>query len=110
MAADIQMKANDRLPTVQAQLFIGGTPVNLTGATVTFIMRPKSGGAVKVNSSAVVVSAADGVVRYDWIAADTNTPGDFRAEWEVTFSDGKQQTFPTASHHTVQIVEDLDGA
>lgn len=110
MAADIVMKANDRLPTVQAQLFVGGTPASLTGATVAFIMRPKNGGAVKVNSAAVIVSAADGVVRYDWAAADTNTPGDYRAEWEVTFADGKTQTFPTAGHHSVQIVEDLDGA
>lgn len=104
------MKANDRLPAIQATLSVGGQPVNLTTATgVKFIMRATGGGTVKVNAAAVIVTPTAGVVRYDWIAADTATPGSYQAEWQVTWPDAKPQTFPTASYHTVDVLADLDG-
>ncbi len=108
--ADFTLKAFDRLPSIQATLATGGQAVNLTGATVDFIMRPAAGGAVKVNAAAVIVTPASGVVRYDWTALDTNTPGSYQAEWEVHWADGRTQTFPTTSYHTVDVLADLDGA
>lgn len=113
--ADWTMKAHDRLPSIQAALTTGPTtapvPVNLTTATsVDFIMRVTAGGSTKVNAPAVIADATGGVVRYDWLAADTDTPGQYQAEWEVTWADGKQQTFPTLTYHSVEILADLDGA
>lgn len=111
MASDFTLKANDRLPSIQATLATAEQPVNLTTATgVTFIMRSRSGGPVKVNAPAVIVDAAAGLVRYDWEATDTNTPGSYEAEWEVIWSGGKAQTFPTLTYHTVDVLADLDGA
>lgn len=111
MAADFTVKAHDRLPSIQATLSSAGAPVNLTTASaVSFIMRPVKGNTVKINAPAVVVSATDGVVRYDWTSADTDTPGQYQAEWEVTWSGGKQQTFPTLTYHTVDVLADLDDA
>lgn len=108
--ADFVLKSHDRYPSIQALFTSSGAPVDLSTATsVTFIMRPMQGGQVKVNGVAVIVNAAGGVVRYDWAAADTDTPGSFQAEWQVTWSDGKRQTFPTQSYHTVDVLADLDG-
>jgi len=109
--ADFTLKAHDRLPSIQAILSSGTTPVDLTGATgVKFIMKATQGNAVKVNATATIVTPASGVVRYDWLSADTDTAGSYQAEWQVTWTGGKTQTFPTTTYHTVDILADLDGA
>lgn len=110
--ADFSLKANDRLPSIKATLSTGGAPIDLTPATkVDFIMKGAAPATVpKVNSPAVIVDPAGGVVRYDWKAGDTNTPGSYQAEWEVTWDDGKTQTFPTTSYHTIDVLADLDSA
>lgn len=109
--ADFTIKSFDRLPSIRATLAAAGSAVDLTTATgVDFIMRAASGGTVKVNAAAVVVDAATGVVRYDWTALDTDSPGSYQAEWEVHWADGKTQTFPTLTYHTIDVLADLDGA
>lgn len=110
MASDFTIKAHDRLPSIQATFSSAGAPVDLTSATaVKFIMRAVAGGTIVVNSLAVIVTPAAGVVRYDWLAVDTANVGEYTAEWQVTWSGGKQQTFPTLTYHTVTILADLDG-
>jgi hypothetical protein len=64
-------------------------------------------GPVKIDTAATVVTAASGIVRYDWLAADTDTAGTFQAEFEVTYSDGKIETFPNASYIEVVITDDI---
>jgi hypothetical protein len=110
--ADFSLKAHDRLPPIKAVLSGGGAdPLDLTDATtVTFIMRNKTGGAPKVNAPAVVEDALGGTVRYDWAAGDTDTAGSYQAEWQITWNDGKKQTAPTLSYHTVDVLADLDDA
>lgn len=106
MAADFTIKANDRLPSIQATL-----SADLTTATgVKFIMKAATGNTVKVNAAATIVTPASGIVRYDWLAVDTATPGSYLGEWEVTFTGGKKQTFPTLTFHTIDVLADLDGA
>lgn len=115
-AGDLSVKANDRLPSVEATLgFAGGFIADLStvpAGGVRFIMRDRSqpSGAPKVNAPAVVVDAARGSVRYDWAAGDTDTPGVYHAEWQVTYSDGRKQTFPTLTYHVITVLADLDGA
>lgn len=111
--SDFVLKANDRLPAIKATLNVQGTPVPLDTATkVDFIMRSKGANQSepKVNAAAVIVDPTGGIVRYDWAVGDTSTPGSYEAEWEVTWSDGKTQTFPTKTYHTIDILADLDSA
>lgn len=106
--ADFTLKANDRLPSIQATLSADLSPA---GTACKFIMKTAAGSTVTVNAAAVIVSTGvTSVVRYDWLATDTAAPGSYLAEWEVTFSGGKKQTFPTLTFHTIDILADLDGA
>lgn len=110
--SDFSLKAHDLLPPIKAVISSGGAdPLDLTDATaVTFIMRAKTGGTAKVNADAVIEDAAGGTVRYDWAAGDTDTPASYQAEWQITWSDGKQQTAPTLTYHSIDILADLDNA
>jgi BppU N-terminal domain len=108
---DFTIKAHDRLPAIAATLVDAEqVPVNLTGATITFIMADATSRIVKTASAAVLVNPEQGQVRYDWASIDTATAGDYVAEWQVTYAGGKQQTFPSNSYNTVTIVADLDNA
>ncbi len=110
MAVDFTIKRNDRLPSLAATLTDAlGAPVDLTSTLVRFIMAAGAGtGTVAVNAPAVVVNSSGGTVRYDWAAGDTATSGTFNGEFEVTFPNGKKQTFPSANYITIQIFNDLD--
>lgn len=106
--ADIVLKRGDRSPSVTATLRQAGVPIDLTGASVVFVMRSKSGQApAKVNAAATIVTPASGIVRYDWIAGDVDTAGLFYAEFKVTLT-GKVVTCPNTGHLEVTILDDLD--
>jgi len=95
------IKQNDTTPSLTASLTQDGSIVDLTDATVKFHMSDT------VNAAAVVAGALTGVVRYDWVAADTVTKGSFPAEFEVTFPDGRIETFPNSGYGTVDIQAEL---
>lgn len=84
-----------------------GTAVNLTGATVKFVMRQRSANAPTTNLAASIVSAAAGTVSYTLTAQDTATAGLYAQTWVVTFSGGLVETFPTVGYNTVEIQENL---
>jgi hypothetical protein len=105
--ADVTLKRNDTRPLLDFQLRDARGPVDLTGATVMFQMRAVGGTQAKIERACEVLDAASGKVRYAWQASDTDTAGTWLAEFEVTFSDGAQATFPNDRHLTVQIIEDL---
>ena len=104
--ADFTIGEGDRLPEINATLKVDGVAIDLTSATVKFIMADTDG-TLKVDAAATVVSAAAGTVKYAWIAADTDTPGEYTAEWEITFSDTRKETVPNGPKLTVQITPQL---
>lgn len=108
MAQIVDVKVGDAGTKVRATLKSGGDPVDLTGASVKFIMRLPGASAPKVNAAATVEDAAAGKVAYTFIAADLDTPGDYWAEWQVTFGGGAVQTFPAGGYNIVRVVDDLD--
>lgn len=109
--SDITLKRGDRLPLLDRTLLDeNDDAVDLTGATVRFIMRAYGATNPKISAAATVLDAPTGRVRYSWTANDTDTAGHYQAEFEVTFSNGRKETFPNDHHLTVDVVADLDSA
>jgi len=103
------IKQNDTASVLQRDLKDAfGAPVNITGATIKFSMRVKPAGTVKVSAaSGSVVNGGLGRAQYAWAAADVNTADIYEGEFEVTFSNGKVQTFPNDGYFEVIVTDDI---
>src|SRR5690606_30586890 len=103
----IQLKRNDTKDTISYTMtYADGTPVNLTGATVRFLMG--TGKSIVTDSAATIKSASSGQVEYTLKESDTLVAGTFKSEFQVTFSDGKVKTFPTNGYIMVNIQPNID--
>lgn len=83
--------------------------VDLTAATgVVFNMRQAGGTTIKISRSpGTITNAATGEVTYIWGTADTDTVGDYEAEIEVAWNDGKPETFPNNGYWDITITDDI---
>lgn len=110
MAREFVTKRNDTKPIEvgleQQQADGTYSAANLTNATVKFLMRDQDGQEV-VNAAAEIVDDVNGIVRYNFLAADTAVAGYFNAEFQVTFVSGIVETFPFGGYIPIVIVEDL---
>ena len=87
-----------------------GAPVNVTGASVVFSMRVKPAGTVKVDAQGcTIVTAGTGRVRYEWASdgSATNTADEYEGEFQVSYANGRVQTFPNDGHIPVVITDDI---
>mgnify|MGYP003662149304 CR=1 FL=1 len=72
------------------------TAKNLTGLSVTFTMINAATGVAKVAAaSATIVTAASGIVSYDFVSADVDTAGIYWGSFKVTES-AETDTYPAA--------------
>lgn len=104
---EFHIKAGDTRPSLTATATLeDGTALDLTTATsVMFRMRRAGESAFAVERAAVVVApTTSGIVRYDFVAGDTATPGVHYADFAVTFSGGAKQTIPTRGSIVVHVV------
>jgi hypothetical protein len=102
------IKTGDTSPAIRYAL--DPASVVLTGATVRFQMRQRRsrGGATLVDAAAVVVTATGTpTVEYQWEAVNTANAGTFEAEFRVTYSNGKIETFPNDGFISVKVSEDI---
>lgn len=108
--ADFTIKQGDTLPPITATLEDVDGAVDLTDASaVLFKMQPIAGGAMTVDDAATIASPSTaGQVSYAWQAGDTDTPGWYNAEWEVTFTDQSVATFPNEKNLLIEIRADLN--
>lgn len=108
MDSHFQIKSGAQNPSLDATLTKGdGTAQDLTGATVTFSMKRKRTGAVKVNAGACTIVNApgtDGKVKYAWQSADIDTPGVYYGSFKVTGLAGGPAVFPTSGYIWVTVV------
>lgn len=109
-------KANDTYPPLTVALTQtdadGNTiPLDLTGCTVTFLMR-KAGSADLISRAAAVDDELGGIVRVDWEAADLAAvkDTDCQVQFEVTRSDLKKHTVPNVGFLALRIEADLNNA
>ncbi|MGQ0669342.1 MAG: hypothetical protein ACT4PO_06680 [Actinomycetota bacterium] len=107
--ADFAIKKGDLEPAIKATLQdAAGAAVDLTGATVKFIMASLAATTPKILAAATITAATTGKVEYVWIGTDTDTDGRYRGEFEVTWASGKKQTFPSDGYVEIIVTEDLD--
>lgn len=111
MKADYYMKTNDLLPTIR-DILKGpdGEHIVLTDGQdiVRFIMRSPYSDTPKVDETAFIVDDEEGIVEYVWQDGDTDEPGRFQFEWEVTWQSGERETFPNDGYGIIKISDDLD--
>jgi hypothetical protein len=101
------LKKNDTHDSIEYQITNDdGSVVNLTGATVNFVMGKKN--KLITNAPATITAANDGIVEYQLTSTDTLVSGTFLAEFVVTFSNGTQKTFPSNGYITVTVEQNLD--
>tara|TARA_R110000796_G_scaffold197368_1_gene313717 strand:- start:183 stop:503 length:321 start_codon:yes stop_codon:yes gene_type:complete len=102
------IKQNDTSPSLKANLTDSDlTPIALTGATVKLHMKSITG-VVKVDSSMIIIDAANGVIQYNWSSGNTDTVGTYYVEFQVTYSDGSIETFPNSGNKVISVVRELN--
>ena len=105
---DFTVKLGDTGAEIAAILKANALAVDLTGATVKFLMKAASlTGAAKVDAAATIVDAATGSVKYAFTAGDLDTAGSWLGEFEVTDASSRIATYPSAGYIKISIVQDL---
>lgn len=118
MAGEIVMKTGDTAPVQRSTLKDAtGAAVDLAGATVTFLVSPKSDKMTTwVNAAGSVDQVGDGSdgskgkVSYAWVVGDTHTAGKILAAYRVTFANGAVQSFPTEAYIPGEFYDALGAA
>lgn len=106
--SDFTIKQGDTLPVFAYTIVTdAGVPVNLTGATVNFVLRQLTSNQASTNAVATVVSAPAGNVSYTFTAADSAVTGTYMGTFNVTFSGGGVQQFPTTGYLEIIVEENL---
>jgi len=103
---EIYIVKGDLNPDVRAQLiFPDGTKPDLTGGqTVKFYMSDDNGNVLIDGHDAVIVDAANCIVRYIWQTGETELIGPCHAEFKI-FDGIETQTFPAADNFVIRFRE-----
>lgn len=100
------IKQNDTSPILAKELLDAlQQQIPLTGSeTVVFSMRVAGPDvtAMKINRRPSSIQLPN-IVIHTWQAGDTNTPGHYWGEFEVTYGDGTIETFPNSGYLDILI-------
>lgn len=106
------IKRGDTGPTLTAVLSDDNGVINLAGATILFTMRKvydpdcETAPPLKVSAAATIVDSPNGKCAYAWVAADTDTAGEYLAEFHVTIA-GLKMTYPSAAQIAVTVLDSV---
>lgn len=93
---DFQITQNDTYSALRGRCVDeNGAIVDLTGATARFHMKKPGSDTPTIDAVAFIENEPNGVIVYAWEDGDTADSGMYMAEFEVTYSDGGVETFPT---------------
>ena len=111
----VTMKRHDTRPFLDVVLQdVSGTALDLSATVsgITFTMKNLDTDVVKVNAQvcSLVNTGSDGMVRYSWDGADTDTAGTYVGEFQIMYNDATKLTVPTSSVLSIIILEDYDNA
>jgi hypothetical protein len=111
-AATFSIKRHARRPYLRVAVKNkDGDAFDLTGATsASFILYSSDGTAKAVAPAVLVAPLTSGLIYYAWGATDTNTAGEFRAEFDITYTGGEKLTLPIKGNIVIRIYEDLNNA
>ena len=109
------VKVGDGKPDLVAKLLNpDGTPKDLSNAdAVRFYMRQAGTSDLDVDSTATVVSASQGKVKYNWAddGSDLSAAGEYKAEFEVEETNANgvtvTTTYPGAQYIAIEVIEGL---
>jgi hypothetical protein len=108
LSFDLTIRQGDTTPAfTQTITDQNGNAVNLTSATVTFVMRQLSSSTPTVNAAMVITDATAGQVQYNWSTVDTATPGVYMAEIHCVLSGGGSYTYPNEGYLEIEVQENL---
>ena len=104
----VKIKSGDTAVNFTAALKVNDSAVDLTNATVLFLLKPSNSPQTAYSFSASIVSAAAGTVSYSPGDGFPVIAGTYFQEWQVAFSDNSILTFPSSGYNKVIIEEDLN--
>lgn len=81
--------------------------VDLTGANVVFVWHKKGDNARSSRNALIITATGTPTVQHDWQTGDTATIGEYEGEFEVTYENGKKETFPNKGFIAIQIGQDI---
>lgn len=105
-----EIKRNDTRPYWPVTLEFDDQSVpDITSATIYIVCRNYDDGTFKFKDETTVFVTDGPAGQLEWrpTADQVDTPGRFDVEWEVHFTDGTQQTFPTRAYDRLTVVGDI---
>ncbi len=92
------------LPVLRVRVMDGNDPVDLAGGTATFTMKDKDGG-IKVFGAPAIIEGdgSSGIVRYEWIAADTDVARIYFGQFTISLA-GDTLIVPNDADQVLRIV------
>jgi len=110
---DFVIKTGATEPGLRAQLTDDNdNAIDLTGASVEFIMAEPGGDRV-IEDTVTILNPSEGRVAYTWKSADTDTAGQYNAEFAVDYSGDTgsnfvaDEYFPSDDYLSIHIMESL---
>lgn len=102
----VEVRQGDTQRIIYDQLLLGGTPINLSGSTVTLVFYDPVAKTV-VRRAGDITVAASGSVQYQLESDDLANTGSRLLEWECVDQLGRELTIPTTTYIKMNILPDL---